>query len=162
MPRPKCVRRVRSEPGVRYFKPRGVPLAALDEVILTVDEFEAIRLADLDGLYQEDAAPKMNISRPTFGRIIESAHRKIAEALVMGTALRIEGGTVEMADERKFKCSACGREWQIPYGGGRPSACPECQSTNIHRAESDRGHARGGGHHGGGRGGGKHRGRCAG
>lgn len=153
MPRPQCARRVHGAPKVCYFKPRGVPLTALDEVVLTVDELEAVRLADRDGLYQEDAAAKMNISRATFGRVLDSAHKKIAAALVEGKALRIEGGTVEMAVERKFKCAACGHQWQVAYGGGRPAACPQCQSANFHRAEPDRGHARGGG---GGRGGGRH------
>lgn len=153
MPRPHCARRVRGAPQVSYFKPRGVPLTSLDEVVLVLDELEAVRLADLDGLYQEDAAAKMNISRATFGRILDSAHKKIAEALVGGKALRIEGGTVEMAVERKFQCAACGHQWQVAYGGGRPAACPHCQSANFHRAESDRGYARGGG---GGRGGGRH------
>lgn len=149
MPRPHCVRRVHGAPQACYFKPRGVPLTSLDEVVLALDELEAVRLADRDGLYQEDAAAKMNISRATFGRILDSAHKKIAEALVEGKALRIEGGTVEMAVERKFKCAACGHEWQVPYGGGRPAACPQCQSNNFHRAESDRGYARGGGRGGG-------------
>ena len=70
MARPKQCRRVGSTPESDYFKPRGIPLSMLEEVVLTVDEFEAIRLADLDGLYQEQAAEKMNISRQTFGRII--------------------------------------------------------------------------------------------
>jgi predicted DNA-binding protein (UPF0251 family) len=69
-------------------------MCELDEVVLALDEFEAIRLADLDGLYQEKAAAEMQVSRPTFSRIIESAHRKVADALVHGKALRIEGGSV--------------------------------------------------------------------
>jgi predicted DNA-binding protein (UPF0251 family) len=83
-------------PQITYYKPRGVPLAVLLHIALTVDELEAIRLADLEGLYQEQAAEKMNISRQTFGRIIESAHKKIADALVNGKALAIEGGSYEI------------------------------------------------------------------
>jgi len=71
-------------------------LSALQHITLTVDELEAIRLADLQGLYQEQAAEKMNISRQTFGRIIESAHKKIADALVNGKALSIQGGSVKL------------------------------------------------------------------
>ena len=71
---------------------------ALEEVNLTLDELEAIRLADLSELYQEDAAKKMNISRQTFGNIINSAHKKIADALLNAKALKIEGGTVERVD----------------------------------------------------------------
>ena len=82
MARPRNCRRVGSMPGSNYFKPRGIPLSTLEEVVLSVDEFEAIRLADLEGLYQEQAAERMKVSRQTFGRIIETAHRKVAEALV--------------------------------------------------------------------------------
>ena len=67
----------------------------LEEINLTLDELEAIRLADFDGLYQEDAAKKMNISRQTFGNIINSAHKKIADALINAKALKIEGGNIE-------------------------------------------------------------------
>jgi predicted DNA-binding protein (UPF0251 family) len=70
----------------------------LQQVALTVDELEAIRLADLEGLYQEEAAQRMNISRQTFGRILEAAHRKVADALVNGKALSIEGGPIEIAE----------------------------------------------------------------
>jgi len=81
-------------PQATFYKPRGIPLALLKNVTLTVDELEAIRLADFQGLYQERAAEKMNISRQTFGRIIESAHTKIADALVNGKALSIQGGSI--------------------------------------------------------------------
>jgi predicted DNA-binding protein (UPF0251 family) len=97
MARPKRCRRIGSTPGSIYFKPRGIPLAVLEEVALSVDEYEAIRLADLERLYQEQAAAQMGVSRQTFGRIIESAHQKVAEALVRGKALKIEGGAVEAA-----------------------------------------------------------------
>jgi predicted DNA-binding protein (UPF0251 family) len=141
MARPRQCRRVGSMPDCNYFKPRGISLAVLDEVILMVDEFEAIRLADLESLYQERAAKKMNVSRPTFGRILESAHKKVAEALVKGKALKIEGGEIEMAEMRKFNCSDCQHAWELPYGTGRPLGCPSCKSDNIHRAVEDRGHA---------------------
>lgn len=82
------------------FKPTGVPIDELEEVVMTLDEFEALRLADLDGLYQEEAAGKMKVSRPTFSRIIESARRKVADALVHGKLLRIEGGPVHLGARR--------------------------------------------------------------
>jgi predicted DNA-binding protein (UPF0251 family) len=94
MPRPCCLRYVKHAPEVVYFKPAGVPACTLEQVTLTLDEVEALRLADLQGLYQEHAAAQMKISRPTFARIIEVARRKVAEALINGKALRIEGGTV--------------------------------------------------------------------
>ena len=143
MARPKHCRQVGFVPQSDYFKPRGIPVSALEEVVLTVDELEAVRLADLEGLYQEQAAAKMNISRQTFGRIIESAHKKMAEALVGGKALKIEGGDFEMAAMRKFMCSDCRHSWDLPYGTGRPEGCPSCKSGNVHRAEEDRGHAKG-------------------
>ena len=93
MPRPPCCKRVEELPGVRYFKPRGVPLMDLAEVTLAFEELEALRLAHQEGLYQQEAAERMGISRATFGRVLEAAHRKVTEALVGGLALRIEGGT---------------------------------------------------------------------
>ena len=139
MARLRNCRRVGSIPESTYFKPRGIPLSMLEEVILTVDECEAIRLADLESLYQEQAAEKMKVSRQTFGRIIESAHKKVAEALVKGKALKIEGGEFEMASMRKFNCYDCRHLWELPYGTGRPANCPSCKSGNVHRAEGDRG-----------------------
>ncbi len=97
MPRPRNFRRVGCLPQANFYKPRGVPLSVLQHINLTVDEIEAIRLADLQGLYQEEAAKKMNISRQTLGRILESAHKKIADALVNGKALSIEGGPIQLA-----------------------------------------------------------------
>jgi predicted DNA-binding protein (UPF0251 family) len=142
MARPRNCRRVGSMPESNYFKPRGIPLSMLEEVILTVDEFEAIKLADLENLYQEQAAEKMNVSRQTFGRIIDSAHKKVADALVKGKALKIEGGEFEMAPTRKFRCYDCQHSWELPYGTGRPENCPSCKSGNIRRGEEDRGSAR--------------------
>lgn len=97
MPRPRQCRRVAQLPQTSYYKPQGVPMRMLQQVALTVDELEAIRLADLDGLYQEQAAQQMNVSRQTFGRILEAAHKKVADALVNGKALSIEGGSIEVA-----------------------------------------------------------------
>jgi uncharacterized protein len=96
MPRPKCCRHVCGVPDKNYFKPRGIPISELEEVVLTLDEYEAIRLADYERLYQEEAAAGMNISRQTFGRIIETAHHKIADVLIHGKALKIEGGEVAL------------------------------------------------------------------
>lgn len=98
MPRPKHCRRVGAMPACMYFKPQGVPMRILECVGLTLDELEAVRLADLEGLYQADAAERMSVSRQTFGRILDSAHKKIAEVLVHGKALRIEGGVFQVSD----------------------------------------------------------------
>ncbi len=88
------MRRIGFVPGATYFKPWGVPLRELEEIVLALDELEALRLADLQGQYQEQAAEKMKISRPTFSRIVESARKKVADALINGKALRLEGGPV--------------------------------------------------------------------
>ena len=145
MPRPFKCRRVCGNPTADYFKPRGIPISELKEINLTIDEFEAIRLADLEGLYQETAAKKMNISRQTFGNIIDTAHKKIADSIVNAKALKIEGGVVKMV-ERQFVCYDCKHEWASPYGAGRPGECPQCKSVNIHRSPQDRGGFMGRGH----------------
>jgi predicted DNA-binding protein (UPF0251 family) len=90
MARPKKERCVGCEPNSCYFKPKGIPIFELQEVSLTLDELEALRLADYLGRYHEDAAKEMKISRATFGRIVSDARRKVAEALVLGKALKIE------------------------------------------------------------------------
>jgi len=95
-PRPRRLRRVWFQPNVTYYKPAGVRMVSLEEIILTVDEFEAIRLKDYEGLDQNEASKKMGISQPTFQRLYESARKKIADALVNGKALRIEGGPYRM------------------------------------------------------------------
>jgi predicted DNA-binding protein (UPF0251 family) len=96
MVRPKECRRIAVMPGGNYFKPRGIPPLHLREVILGLDEFEAIRLADFEGLYHVEAAKRMGISRATFGRMVSKGRHKIAEALVMGKALKIQGGPVKI------------------------------------------------------------------
>jgi uncharacterized protein len=90
MSRPKKCRCINFSPNALYFKPRGIPLANLEEVLLSLDEFEAIRLADHEGLYHVEAAIRMNISRATFGRILDSARGKVADAIINGKALEIE------------------------------------------------------------------------
>jgi predicted DNA-binding protein (UPF0251 family) len=100
MPRPKCCRRINWRPNCKIFKPAGIPFVSLEEVVLSMDEFEAIRLADLERLYHEQAAEKMSVSRQTFGRILESARGKVAKVLTEALALRIEGGKVEMIENR--------------------------------------------------------------
>jgi predicted DNA-binding protein (UPF0251 family) len=99
MPRPCCPRHVGCRPPARLFKPAGVPACALEQVCLTLDEVEALRLADLNGLYHEQAAAQMKISRPTFSRIVAQARHKVADALIHGKALCLEGGTVKMKGE---------------------------------------------------------------
>jgi len=90
MPKHKIPRCVCFNPGVTYFKPQGIPLRLLEEVILMPDEVEALKLYEVDGLEQTEAAKKMKISQPTFARILGSATKKISEALIKGKAIRME------------------------------------------------------------------------
>ena len=89
MARPMICRKVSCDVMAKYFKPQGIPMRFLEEVVLELDEIEAIRLADLEALYQVDAAARMGVSRQTFGNIIARAHKKVATALLCGKALRI-------------------------------------------------------------------------
>jgi predicted DNA-binding protein (UPF0251 family) len=124
-------------------------MTSLESIGLSIDEFEAIRLKDLEELEQTAAAKSMRISQPTFHRVIETARKKVADALVNGKAIRIEGGEYMSDVNRKFKCLDCSHEWEEPHGTGRPSVCPKCGSKNIHMAPRDRGYARiGRGHKG--------------
>jgi uncharacterized protein len=109
MARPEKKRKISCNPASYYFKPRGISLADLDEIELAQDELEAIRLADLNGLFQEDAAAKMLVSRATFGRIIFKAHKKIAEAIITGKAIRISDSFPQsIKNKSKLICSNCG------------------------------------------------------
>ena len=133
MPRPPNWRCVNFIPQITYFKPVGVPLSRLEEVCLSVEEAESIRLKDLEGLEQEECAQRMHISRPTFHRVLESARKKVAESLITGKAIRIDGGKFEMATSR-FRCDDFGHEWDVPFEimtTDPPSACPKCDSLNI-------------------------------
>ncbi len=89
MPRPPCPRRIAHHPPCDFFKPAGIPLYELEEVVLAADELEAVRLADVEDLFHTDAAARMGVSRQTFDRIVRRARVKIARALVRGHALRI-------------------------------------------------------------------------
>ena len=132
MPRPKKKRNIVCDPDVSYFKPRGVPMRVLKEVELTVDEYEAIRLADLLGLSHEEAGGRMGVSRATFGRIIQHARRTVAKALVNGMAIRIEGGDYRaVADGAVVRdCDKCGRSWEFHPDTDHPRECPRCSQEN--------------------------------
>ena len=100
MARPTKCRSVEAIPGVNVFKPSGVPMDQLDEVRLTLEGFNALRLTDIVGLNQTDAAARMAVSRQTFGRILGVARRIVASAVVNGRALRIEGGNYEVRQKK--------------------------------------------------------------
>ena len=132
MGRRQLWRKVSFIPPITYFKPAGIPVATLGEVNLLVEEAEAIRLKDLEGLEQEECAQKMNISRTTFSRILDSARQKIADALLNGKAIRIDGGNFELA-VRRFRCIS-GHEWEVPFEAmisTPPEFCPTCETPSI-------------------------------
>ena len=105
MPRPRRHRRVCFEPNVTHFKPAGAPLKHLEELGLTKDELEAIRLIDLKQIEQKKAAEQMRISQPTLSRSLASARKKIADALVNGKAIKIHGGPCKfMKKRRHMRC----------------------------------------------------------
>ena len=127
MARPGKFRCISTTPKVRTFKPQGIPLPQLKQVTLTLDEYEALRLADLEGVSQEQAAARMNVSRPTFGRIIENARRTLVGALVNGKAIHVGGGNYTVTRLREFSCRSCRRTWHLPIGLSVARACPRCQ-----------------------------------
>lgn len=128
MARPKKYRKIRCSPASYYFKPRGIRMTDLQEVILEVDELEAIRLGDMLKYSHEEAASKMKISRATFGRIINKARQKVAEGMIHGHAIRIsEDLPVQFKSKLDYTCKSCGykvksrRKNQI-------KKCPKCKS----------------------------------
>ncbi len=134
MVRPRKDRIVGYKPEVSYFKPRGIPMVELEEVRLTVDESEAIRLADLIGLSHEEAGRKMGVSRATFGRIIQRARRILADALINGKAINVGGGNYRLVrQDRRFHCCHCDYRWEVPAGTCRPKSCPKCGGSSFYR-----------------------------
>ena len=131
MPRPKRCRRVCCAPTVRSFQPVDAAGSSGEEIRLHVEELEAMRLIDLEGLYQDAAAAQMGVSRRTFGRIIEVAREKVTRALIQGCALRIEGGPPRSAEAHVFRCGSCRHAWEQPTGAQRPDGCPHCHCSDI-------------------------------
>jgi predicted DNA-binding protein (UPF0251 family) len=134
MVRPQKERKVAFNPEISYFKPRGIPMFDLEEVCLTVDQREAIRLSDLLGMSHEEAGRHMGVSRATFGRIIQRAREAVADALINGKAINVEGGNYQLVQTtRIFLCNDCEHEWEEPLGTGRPPHCPSCKKTDFYR-----------------------------
>ncbi len=131
MARPRRFRRISEEPQIRCFKPEREDLNDLEPIEILIDEFEAIRLRDYHNIQQKRSAEIMGVSQPTFHRILTSARKKIANALINGNSLLIVGdGRVT-----KYECNECGFEWQHPYK--KYDECPDCESSNIHVVEDE-------------------------
>ena len=134
MVRPQKDRMVAFNPEISYFKPRGIPMFDLEEVRLTVDQREAIRLSDLLGMSHEEAGRRMGVSRATFGRIIQRARKAVADALINGKAINVEGGNYKIVSTvSSFFCFNCKQGWEEPLGTGRPACCPACRENNFQR-----------------------------
>lgn len=130
MARPTKRRRVEFLPEITYFKPAGVPMKKLEETVITIEEVEALRLKDYEGLEQEECAQKMGVSRPTFSRIINTARQKVADAIINGKAIRVGGGNFKIS--HPAQCQSCGYIWEetLKSNNMQDIYCPSCHSGN--------------------------------
>ncbi|MHA2107401.1 MAG: DUF134 domain-containing protein [Candidatus Hodarchaeales archaeon] len=127
MPRGRNPRTIRCDPTHTYFKPRGIPLSEItEEVLITLEELETLRLTSLEGLSQGEAGTLMEVSQSTISRHLDDIHRKLAKALVHGLAIRIEN-TTEL-----FHCDECGYSWNLTTGNVKVSTCENCGSNKFH------------------------------
>ena len=140
MARPEKKRYVKQPPHYNNFKPAGIQNKLLDQVTLSLDEYEALRLADYDNLEHSEAAEQMEISRPTFTRLITKAREKIAQFIVEGRRLEIDGGSVHFR-ENLFICSHCGNDFQGMFDDEQ-IVCPSCGSDSIKNLAKSFGHGR--------------------
>ncbi len=124
MPRPKQDRKISIPPLMKGFKPFGIPRRMLSSVSLLYDEYEAIRLLDYEGMNQDQAAVQMNVSRPTLTRIYEKARKTIAQALVEGKMIMIEGGNVQF-DRAWYRCRRC---YKLIGGLENHVHCKDCNT----------------------------------
>lgn len=120
-------------PPMEGYKPFGIPMRNLESVHLLFEEFEAIRLADYENLTQEEAAEKMNISRPTFTRLYEKARKNIAKAFIEGKAIIIQGGTF-VTEDYWYKCQSC-NETMVTMKPAKQ--CRKCDSEDIRQLSNE-------------------------
>lgn len=129
MARPVKCRRVKFFPENTYFTPLGKRKCEVKEITLKVEELEAMRLKDIEGLTQEECAESMQVSRQTFQNIIDSARRKVAVALTEGNAIHISGGNYTLG-LCQFECLHCGKVYDLHYEHGKHT-CPSCGSNEV-------------------------------
>jgi predicted DNA-binding protein (UPF0251 family) len=130
MPRPLKNRWIYGSYEEAVFKPRGRGIATRETVHLEADELEALRLADLEGLYQSEAAEKMGISRQTFGNILNRAHQKVADALIHRKMIRMNPAGTD-----RHLCTRCGRPWTGTATRIKQDICPECDDESLYQRE---------------------------
>lgn len=140
MPRSKKRKMVSSPPLYRSFKPTGVRRGTLKCIMLEIGEYEAIKLADYEGLDHSRAAAEMEISRPTFSRLIERARGKIARFIIDGMEMMIEGGNIHFRDN-VIKCRDCGHMYNISIHSHLKN-CPQCGSSELFNYAGSFGHGR--------------------
>ena len=140
MSRPERERSVYTPPFFTEFKPIGIPSKLLKETLLSLDEYEAFRLADHMGLSHNEAADEMEISRSTFTRLIEKARKKIADFLIEGQVLTIDGGNIHFRNNI-IRCRDCGYMFKTKIGASF-TECPECKSKNLLNLAGGFGHGR--------------------
>lgn len=128
MARPTKCRKVEFFPDTTYFVPLGKE--RLEEIALKVEELEAMRLKDIEGLSQQECADRMGVSRQTFQNIIDNARNKVAVALTEGLAISIKGGNFTSSN-CEVKCKTCNKTYVIKYSRDRRE-CPSCNSNKIH------------------------------
>jgi predicted DNA-binding protein (UPF0251 family) len=128
--RPPIERSVAGIPRITLFKPAGVPARELDRLKLAVDELEAIRLVDLEGLSHERAAEALGVSRQTVGRVLERGRAKVADALVGGKAIEISGGQYRV-EPQQLRCFACQEQWERGDSSPDAASCPRCGSEDV-------------------------------
>ena len=144
MVRPKICRRIFFNPHATHFKPAGISLANLKENILTLPEFEAIRLVDFSEIKQDKAAKKMKVSQPTLSRLLTSARKKIADSLINAKSIKIQGGNFKMVQPRGRgmgfggrgigrAAGSRGRMGGTAEGPGGTCICPKCKTTATHK-----------------------------
>ncbi|MCD4666354.1 DUF134 domain-containing protein [archaeon] len=142
MVRPRRIRRIFFQPDVTYFKPAGIPMTHLKETILSFDELEAIRLIDSKGMEQNKAGKKMKISQSTLSRLLKEGRKKLADAIITGQAIKIQGGNFKMVQQpqgRKLglgiskRVGGKGRMGEFAAGPNGMCVCPKCGYKEQHQ-----------------------------
>ena len=128
-PRRKRYRRISAPPSIKGYKPIGIPRKQIGEIIMLYEEYEALKLADYENLTQEEAAKRMDISRPTFTRIYDRCRKKLAKAFIEGQAIIIEGGDVSF-EKSWYRCKNCYTVFHSE-DGAKCYSCDESDLDNI-------------------------------
>jgi len=131
MPNRRRHRHIKMPPPMEGYKPFGVPMRELESVVMSIEEYEALRLADYENLTHKEAAVRMNISRPTFTRLYDKARKNVAKAFVEGKAILIRGGTF-IAGEYWYRCNDC---HETIVSDTPEESCDKCNSDDIKRID---------------------------